>query len=1577
MTAVGVRAFTFSGGEDAGTVLEGFTIVNASLLGDVGGAIYVGPESSPTIANLVIDGCTVTTGNGGAIFVDVNSAPTFTNVQISNCTVTTGNGGGVYVDVNSAPVFVDCSVVNCSAVGGSGGAAYCNTDSYTLFVDCNFTDNFASFNGGGIYYNTYSTSLAQDCLFSANSSDSSGGAAYYAAACVAEVNDCNFVGNTAAENGGGISCEFDNSIIITDSNFVDHSATFGGTLYFEPNCVATVEGCELLHGSAEEDGGAVYFTEANDISIVDCNISFNTAVRGGAFFALESPNSQIINCLIRHNEAARITIIDEVYTIDPNDPNAPPVPGGDPNDPNTTIIIPRIERSGVGAGSGIYSFVGPRLIANCDISYNTSLTSGGAVYLAGSEEEPTRLVNCLVTNNSAGRDGGGISNNWQNDLEISNCTIANNTTGDPNNLDYGGFGGGLYCSYESTTTIVNSILWGNAGFAGEQIYVGTGFEPNRGPSSVNVSYSDIMGWQVPGDPDAIDPNAVFVDAGCELGWDGATILDADPLFVGGYYLSHLSAGQPSNSPAIDSGSESAADAGCDELTTSLDGAPDAEVVDLGYHYPIARYRLTVDVGEHGTVAMAPDLDPADPNSSWYNHGTVVILTAIPDEGYRVRAWYDANDTLLSAEKTLEVRVDSNELITLEFEPVRTLVVRGSGNVIQAAINTAKNGDTIVVYAGTYDGGINLQGKAITLVSSNPDDANIVANTVIDCNGVRGFIFNSGEDANTIVDGFTVVNGGIAGEHGGGIFIDSNSSPTLINMVIRDCSVTGGDPNDPNDPNMLANGGAIYVAPNSAPVFINCTVNNCSAYIGGGAFWRCEPNSTITVEDCNFTDNTAVMGAGLYAEPNTVLTVNETLFTDNAASDYGGGMFWYGQMEISDCNFAGNTALFGGGMFCAYSPRTVINRAMVRYNRAALPIPVDPNLVFDPNDPNAVIVIIDPNFVRTIGNGGGLFSFATPLTISDSIITQNFADTSGGGMYFGGRPGDVNVFNCLVVNNTAGRDGGGVSANWYTRCTVANCTFVANAAPGLSGEEGRTGFGGGMYVSYHAAGEVKDSIFWNNFGVKGHEMAVATGFEYDPRCGTLTVSYSDVKDGYPDVWVDDGCTLNWGAGNISADPLFVAGLLDEYYLSQTAAGQPTQSPCVDAGSAFASDLGLIGYTTRVDGGPDTGIVDMGYHHLTLEPCSYCDLVYDGLINFADFAVLAERWLDEGCSDVDGWCAGADVTFDMAVNFKDVAFIADCWLVEDLSPPFPDPAEWRVEPYFASSTTVTMEAEPEIDSWGWPVEYYFECVRGACHDSGWVSSSSYTDGGLSPGVRYGYRVKARDTSPRLNETDWSPVAYAGEEDTIPPAGLAWVLKPQAVSPNTVVMVATAFDTSGVEFFFENITISGHFSGWQDEPNWIDTYLDPNTEYCYRVKARDKSIRQNETFWSDTACVRTPVPPDTTPPVPDPMMWDPNDPNLLPTEVFIGPDPTFGYAVTMTCLAAQDPSGPVQYYFECIDNSAYDSGWILTNTYTTPIVGRTGQFLRFRVRARDWYNNTTAYSVSVPAYPQGMERRPEDMP
>ncbi|GMU39072.1 MAG: hypothetical protein KJ057_17610 [Phycisphaerae bacterium] len=69
----------------------------------------------------------------------------------------------------------------------------------------------------------------------------------------------------------------------------------------------------------------------------------------------------------------------------------------------------------------------------------------------------------------------------------------------------------------------------------------------------------------------------------------------------------------------------------------------------------------------------------------------------------------------------------------------------------------------------------------------------------------------------------------------------------------------------------------------------------------------------------------------------------------------------------------------------------------------------------------------------------------------------------------------------------------------------------------------------------------------------------------------------------------------GAGNFDLDPLFVATPAGDCYLSQIAAGQGADSPCVNAGSVEASSFDFLsGTTTRTDHAADRDLADLGYH-----------------------------------------------------------------------------------------------------------------------------------------------------------------------------------------------------------------------------------------------------------------------------------------------------------------------------------------------------------------------------------------------
>jgi hypothetical protein len=97
--------------------------------------------------------------------------------------------------------------------------------------------------------------------------------------------------------------------------------------------------------------------------------------------------------------------------------------------------------------------------------------------------------------------------------------------------------------------------------------------------------------------------------------------------------------------------------------------------------------------------------------------------------------------------------------------------------------------------------------------------------------------------------------------------------------------------------------------------------------------------------------------------------------------------------------------------------------------------------------------------------------------------------------------------------------------------------------------------------------------------------------------------------------------------------------------------------------------------------------------------------------------------------------------------------------------------------------------------------------------------------------------------------------------------------------------------------------------------------------------------------------------SPPTPDPMQWE-----SPPDEVYHGFG-SFDYWAEMTAAEATDPSGTVQYFFQCTTQSGFSSGWQDSRLFQVQL-GRSGQGHRFRVKARDIYGNETAFSEELVA-------------
>jgi parallel beta-helix repeat protein len=332
-------------------------------------------------------------------------------------------------------------------------------------------------------------------------------------------------------------------------------------------------------------------------------------------------------------------------------------------------------------------------------------------------------------------------------------------------------------------------------------------------------------------------------------------------------------------------------------------------------------------------------------------------------------------------------------------------------------------------------------------------------------------------------------------------------------------------------------------------------------IGGGIY--CFSSSSPTIKDNTIWGNTVYnYGGGIacYLYADAIITGNTITGNIQIAPSYaGGGIFCsFSSPTITDNTISQNTASWGGGGYCYSSAPTVASNT------------IEGNVAND-------------------GAGGGFMTVQSPseVVITGNTITGNTAYGAGG---LTCQTGSSRIENNIISGNTAGFGGGGGFVGYYESSTISNNIITNNAGDSLCGgigfmyssatmnnntiaENYSTDGGGGIILTDSCMVTVTNTIFWNNDAPTGDEIWI--GYYSSNIPSTLTIEYSDVERPEESVFVDEGCTLNWGNGMIDADPEFVLPDKRDYRLLWG-------SPCIDFGDPTLFD-------------PDGTRSDMGAHY----------------------------------------------------------------------------------------------------------------------------------------------------------------------------------------------------------------------------------------------------------------------------------------------------------------------------------------------------------------------------------------------
>ncbi len=202
-----------------------------------------------------------------------------------------------------------------------------------------------------------------------------------------------------------------------------------------------------------------------------------------------------------------------------------------------------------------------------------------------------------------------------------------------------------------------------------------------------------------------------------------------------------------------------------------------------------------------------------------------------------------------------------------------LIVREVGktgysySTIQAAIDAAMTGDLVLVHDGMYVENIDFKGMAIRLRSENG-----AAGTIIDGNQSGSVVtFDSNEGTESILDGFSIINGN--SDFGGGGILCDYSSPTITNCTLTE--------------NNAVTGGGIYCN-SSFSMLTNCTItgNNATSYGGGIRLQGSSPEINNSI----IAGNNSSYGGGIYCHQSSPALTNCTIAQNTTNNnDSGGGL----------------------------------------------------------------------------------------------------------------------------------------------------------------------------------------------------------------------------------------------------------------------------------------------------------------------------------------------------------------------------------------------------------------------------------------------------------------------------------------------------------------------------------------------------------------------------------------------------------------------------------------------------------------------------------------------------------------
>ena len=468
----------------------------------------------------------------------------------------------------------------------------------------------------------------------------------------------------------------------------------------------------------------------------------------------------------------------------------------------------------------------------------------------------------------------------------------------------------------------------------------------------------------------------------------------------------------------------------------------------------------------------------------------------------------------------------------------TINVPSDQPTIQAGINAALEGDTVLVAPDTYTGEgnheISTLGKSIVVKSSDGPEV-----TIIDCEGYNGIVnIDTWEDTTTVLEGFTITNGL------NGILL-SDARLMMVNLIIRDNSGNGIYYPFIDDKNNSFKG--------SSSVIYNCVMSNNGE---NGLITETGSAGTITLRNCSIDSNQiagiAITNAGIDMKHCTMRSnstgvkinyagniIDSCLFVDNRtaleAEHYnffvynsvfrgtGNGIIGgvYSANIVRNCTFDNLTGLaFGGGV---EAKNCIIKNCGMIANAFGMS-----------DDPE--ILIFDS--CQIIDNYGGINGSSVELILKNSTIKGNTGDFT-----FDSPSSSTKIEYCLFADNSST-----LTCSDYHLLSAYNSTFVGN----------------NKHVFEVSAWEKKEIITLENCLVSDNYGPAIINTRIEPYFNIECCDFYNNAGGNF-INLPDQIGIN---GNISLDPMFCDPINGDYTISWP-------SPCNAFNNSCDELIGLYG------------------------------------------------------------------------------------------------------------------------------------------------------------------------------------------------------------------------------------------------------------------------------------------------------------------------------------------------------------------------------------------------------------------